>query len=320
LLQQETWNKRIFLTSNNSRCADFVTDGYCSTPLTNADLQWMEKVADCKPGMLFKRFSEAVSEPSSRTELPWDPMKRFRHLSAGGVLHKPRGSKSTEHLANLRKSDPLINLAAWHDWKALHQLAANSRAAKIHKQALVDRAQRAHARLKAGPGTTAPWVPPGEKLSNNKIRRAMFFVPSLQSMDEYGRGERASNDSVMAFELGYSDVSDSRTAAQKNANAHALSTDPMENMYLPPQHNAKVAKYDFDGGDAKLCAMINEDGGEVRSPTSVMNSATGIYHRGDQTEEKAFPPLPSRWDNGKAVDHALHEYKVVTGPAWYSDA
>ena len=41
-----------------------------------------------------------------------------------------------EHLENLRKSDPLVNLAAWHDWSELRAQIKTSRHAWVHQQAV----------------------------------------------------------------------------------------------------------------------------------------------------------------------------------------
>ena len=79
---------------------------------------------------LFKRFSEAASEPPSSCELPYDPMKRYNALNKTKSLKLPKGHKSPEHLENLRKSDPLINLWAWHDYNELHAKHINTRAAR----------------------------------------------------------------------------------------------------------------------------------------------------------------------------------------------
>lgn len=40
----------VTLYSDNARCTHFVTDGLCSTKITNKDVLWMEKVADLSPG------------------------------------------------------------------------------------------------------------------------------------------------------------------------------------------------------------------------------------------------------------------------------
>ena len=101
LLRRNAFTKTrspVTLTSNHARCSHFVTDGLCSTPLTNADVLWMESVSECKPGTLFKQFHQASREPSSACELPWDPMSRYTGLASAGALRTPRGHKSLDHL------------------------------------------------------------------------------------------------------------------------------------------------------------------------------------------------------------------------------
>ena len=49
--------------------------------------------------------------------------------------------------------------------------------------------------------------------------------------------------------------------------------------------------------------MVNGE----RSPSSVMGGLP----------EKEFPQLPA---GAAPTDDALHQYKVVNGPAWYSDS
>merc|ERR1719506_1761369 len=104
----------------------------------------METTTGCAPGKLFKSFREAAAEPASTTELPWEPTARFAALSKQHGLRAPRGAKTAEHLEALRKSDPLIRIEAWHDWGTLRARALASRAAKVHQQALITRALRAH--------------------------------------------------------------------------------------------------------------------------------------------------------------------------------
>lgn len=50
LLDREGTHSAIQLTSDNKRCTHFVTNGECSTTLTNHDVLWMESVAGCRPG------------------------------------------------------------------------------------------------------------------------------------------------------------------------------------------------------------------------------------------------------------------------------
>merc|ERR1719174_1044663 len=53
LLENKITGSPVTLTSNNARCDHFVTDGFCSAPLTSKDVLWMESVANCKKGVLF---------------------------------------------------------------------------------------------------------------------------------------------------------------------------------------------------------------------------------------------------------------------------
>lgn len=277
------------LVSNNGKCTEFVTDGKCSTKLTNHDVLWMESVAACTPGTLFKRFRSATSGPTSKCELPWDPERRYIGLCAANVLRTPRGHKSIEHLENLRQSDPLVNPRAWHDWAALTTEVKASRAARVHQQALIDRALRAHALRTAAPTADTPILKSMTPMSTNALKRAMH-LDRLRTVDEYEpRAERHSNDSIMAHYIDAPpfDLSPASPAAQKP---------------LPPAPPLGSTPY-----EGKL------DVGE-RSPTSVVGLPVNI-------ENKEFPPLPPKLGKGKFVDDALHDYKVVAdGPAWYSDA
>jgi len=136
---------RVLLSSNNSTCHEFVLDsmGLCSVPLTNQDVVWMEQKEDLPKGTLFKILSKMTSEAPSPTEHAWEPRRRFAALARS--LHQPRGAKSADHLKRLRLSDPLINLAAWHDWHALYEQAQATAQYRVHQQALIDRAMRAQA-------------------------------------------------------------------------------------------------------------------------------------------------------------------------------
>lgn len=286
----------VLLVSNHARCTHFVTDGKCSAELTNHDVLWMESVASCKPGTLFKRFRTAASGPPSKCELPWDPERRYVGLCATKVLRTPRGHKSTEHLENLRLSDPLINPTAWHDWAALTTQFKSTRPARVHQQALIDRAFYAHARNT----TTTVRIPSpigyaGEYKSEtfkstNALKRAMH-LDRLRTVDEYEprQAERYSNDSVMAHYIEAPPFDASPTQS------------PTGQKPLPP--TTPLGSMSHDG---KL------DCGE-RSPTSVVSLPAHI--------EKEFPPLPAKLGKGKFIESALHQYKVASdGPAWYSDA
>ena len=255
---------------------------------------------------------------------------------------------------NLRKSDPLINLNAWHDWKVLHEEIRYSRAARIHQQALIDRAIHAHARLTSttvnSPGkyarlhatdTMAPWVLPPAKVglgykeglhSSNSHKRAMHLGGRLEALDEtHRRDERTSSDSVIAF-LGAPPVPPSSPAQE-----HQLKWQKIQpvagkqflgDAYLPVGKgltDARVDRLSMDAlsmGEPKSAYL---DPGVLSPPADKTEmgerSPTSVIGQGPQDIEKEFPPLPARWEGkGKAVDHALHEYKVVGGPAWFSDS
>ena len=74
-------------------------------------------------------------------------MTRYRQLAK--VLRAPRGTKTAEHLDNLRKSDPLINLPAWLDMRALSEGIKTTAAYKAHQRGL--RARASHARTSEAP-------------------------------------------------------------------------------------------------------------------------------------------------------------------------
>ena len=121
----------VVLPSNNRRCTDFVlhsSEGLlCSKVLTSSDVIWLEQKLRVKPGTLFKAARRANGTPST-TELPWDPMERYKALAR--TLRKARGAKSAAHMENLRQSDPTIRLQGWLDWRELYDRAATAAAAK----------------------------------------------------------------------------------------------------------------------------------------------------------------------------------------------
>ena len=327
----------MLIASDRNRCTHWVSDGMCSTPLTNSDVLWMEAVAGCKPGTyapptrirpegilsitlnyspllpsappvrrLFKRFKEASAEATTPGELPWDPLLRFHALTKQKALKLPRGSKDPQHLESLRQSDPLINPSGWHDVHALAEEAKTSRAHRVHQQALIDRALWAHAYLTKSPvrtpqrpfpsllpsDTKAPWLDAKEGYGKRTSYQGYGRLASLDESAHLERGERHSNDSVIAFHL---DGPPARTSSM-----------PKEG--IPPAAKwQKLPSFDMDEEVASPGAF-----GE-RSPTSVV---TGPSHR-ELPSEKEFPPLPT-WQG--TVDDTLNKYKVVDGPAWFSDS
>jgi len=232
----------VVLSSNNAGCTHFVTNGLCSKPMSSEDVLWMEKVAGLAKGTLFKAFSDSRKASESPTEHPWEPMRRYASMAR--ALKEPRGSKSAAHQHELRRSDPLISLHAWHDWHELHAKVNATRAARVHQQAHIMRALRAHAQLTATSATTAarpntaPTGKAGEALrlqgSTNSLKRKMH-LGRLETVDStWGkmhdqRGERVSSDSVMAF----------------------LDEGPEGGMMMsPPARKGGAAMFESDGRDS----------------------------------------------------------------------
>jgi len=342
------------LTSCNSRCEHFVTNGVCSALLTNKDVLWMESVTECAPGVLFRRFREATSEPASACELPYDPMRRFHALSAAGALRTPRGAKNVEHCENLRRSDPLINLGAWHDWAALYEGIKTSRAAHIHQKAVIDRALLSHQRRTAANATAvqrslaeryaadtrarwaerrrgelAPWALPVPTGSPTGALKRSLHSGRLKAVDTHAsRGERASADSVMALLDGGLDVRLELDAAEQRAPKHAKNAPRIERR---PSTEKSVATPPMEISMEVLTDTLDKEREPEREP-SAERSPTSVVHLAHRPADfdAQFPPLPaSKWDASKwedetpvtkAVDHALHEYKLVSGPGWYSDS
>jgi len=208
-----------------------------------------------------------------------------------------------EHLRHLRQSDPLIHLRAWHDLSELHEAVRRSPQALIHQQALVNRALNAHA-LSAGALVRKEHEADHEAVHVASIKRAV--QRRLHTVDSGGErfGERTSNDSVIAF------------------------LDAPETGYLQPlkyqkTHGKDICTVDVLADEVSCVKTLPqlEDGGVAllpgeSSPTSVFGTPMDLA--------KDFPPLPAAHADhskqGKAVDHALHQYKVVSGPGWYSDS
>jgi len=177
------------LFSNNGRCSHFViSNGLCSAPLTSADLIWMEGVAGVPKGTLFKAFRD--QQKSSPSELSYDPVTRYRQLAK--VLRAPRGTKTAEHLDNLRKSDPLINLPAWLDMRALSEGIKTTAAYKAHQRGL--RARASHARTSEAPRAAS--------LSVLTQTMPTVHEEGSEEVDTTynSRGERRSSDSIMVVD------------------------------------------------------------------------------------------------------------------------
>lgn len=225
-LGKENRRTRVTLTSNNgAKGAHFVMAGLCSTHFTSADIAYTERVAQVKAGTFFKTIRLAKQSEKEKvndeTEYTYDPVRRYQALAKVEKLRGKRGSKSAEHLKNLRQSDPLIRLCAWHDWGALRDAVRRSYAARIHQQRLIDRGMRAHAMRTANllvENTTSSLEDDEAKhtayishlsASHNRARslKHELHLGRLHTVDESGptgarsskRDERSSSDSVISF-------------------------------------------------------------------------------------------------------------------------
>ena len=140
--------KDVLLSSNNTKCTSFVTRSekgiLCSKDLESADLVWAERVLAVKPGTLFKAARTARSGPPSTTELPWEPMERYKAFARQRQMRKRRGSKSVSHLESLRMSDPTSSLSGWIDSRKLTESVKASPLAILQQQAQMDWALHDH--------------------------------------------------------------------------------------------------------------------------------------------------------------------------------
>lgn len=213
---------RVTVTSHNEASSTgshfTLANGLCSAPLTNADIVWMEKTSGVPPGTLFKfkalaENTTVAPEAVSACEEPWAPMARYHALAR--TLKPQRGAKSFEHLKNLRKSDPLINLSAWHDWQQLAARVKRSKAARVHQQALIDRAFRAHAQQTVS--QTASHLMAALEREKNKETTTRFLAD---------RVERTSADSVISLlvdpAIATADYSDSSEPGSPQASPHSI--------------------------------------------------------------------------------------------------
>ena len=163
------------ITSDNRRCSDWVAFGTTgvttSRAFTHEDVAWLECAAGCGPGEVFRM----LREDEDPTSLPWEPMARYAAFAP--MLKERRGSKSTEHEAALRRSDPTSNPRTWIDWAQLKDDVAAAEAARARA--------RSQARL-------PPPAPPPPKAAKEKLD----VWPSISSHD---KGQRDSSDTVLAM-------------------------------------------------------------------------------------------------------------------------
>ena len=90
---------------------------------------------------------------SQVSELSWEPTERWGQLPRE-VRRSRRGAKTTDHLANLRRSDPLINAWAWRDSGEELRRVEASPLARLNQQAT------ATARCTPAAPRRTPAVPP----------------------------------------------------------------------------------------------------------------------------------------------------------------
>ena len=76
------------------------------------------------------------------SELSWEPTERWLQLPREARRCR-RGEKSVEHLAHLRRSDPLINAFAWRDLGEELRRVEDSHAARTNQQATATALRRA---------------------------------------------------------------------------------------------------------------------------------------------------------------------------------
>jgi len=149
----------------------------------------MEHGAQVPPGTLFKAF-HGPDTNASKTEVSWEPMARWHALAKS--LRTPRGHKSYEHLEQLRKSDPLINLSAWIDWSKLRLSIKQTPAYQTNQKALntAARASRFCLQTSANGAASVAAV----------VKAASPLNAPLARRPQSARDERSSSDSVMVLD------------------------------------------------------------------------------------------------------------------------
>jgi len=134
----------VLLSSNHSNCNDWVaytsTSLLCSTPLKNADIVYLEQKMDLPQGLLFSSIRRSRLGELSPGEIPWDPEIRFNAMARH--LRQPRGSKSVEHMEELRKSDPTISAHGWFSCREIVESARKTRPYLANQAAIIERARK----------------------------------------------------------------------------------------------------------------------------------------------------------------------------------
>jgi hypothetical protein len=111
------------------------------------------------------------------SELSWEPTERWLQLPRE-VRRSRRGEKSVEHLANLRRSDPLINAFAWRDLAEEQRRVEDSPFARLNQQATAT--APAPCPPRARPVPTPPGTPAVSPPSHRPAAPA-YPPPALQA-------------------------------------------------------------------------------------------------------------------------------------------
>lgn len=148
-------------------------------------------------------------------ELSWEPTERWIQLPRG-ERRTQRGAKSTAHLANLRRSDPLINAWAWRDSSAELRRVESSPLARLNQQArimrglaehrmltrlLLERLERKEERYEGKEGVARLKAERQEELQEEEGIERKAAACGRSSSARPGLHERASNDSVLDLDL-----------------------------------------------------------------------------------------------------------------------
>jgi len=251
------------LCSNNKAATHFVlSNGLCSTPLTNADLTWMESVSEVPKGAIFKAFRSAA-DSSSATEVSWEPLTRFRKLSK--TLREPcrRGTKSHEHLEHLRQGDPLINLCNWLDMRELYESMKATRAYKAHQYGLTMRALCVHKKHLATRHLLGPSTGPSASIDITGARDT--------------RATRSSSDSVMVMDP-IGEVLDEGANTPEDG-ASASEEDDLGEQQSPVGIESSLSRSGFEKATRKFNQGGKLEKAQVdwRVKAAGLNTAKGIH-------------------------------------------
>ena len=116
------------------------------------------------------------------SELSWEPTERWGQLPRE-VRRSRRGEKTMDHLANLRRSDPLINAWAWRDTGEELRRVEASPLARLNQQATAT-ARRTPRYIPPYPRRTPTVPPPFQRLA-----APAYPAPKLQARILRGMAE-----------------------------------------------------------------------------------------------------------------------------------